>query len=69
MRWQEGSNCDKIKFHTHWVGDTQIGEQLIPKKILQCCEASGPYIRLPNLEIQQKDWESLGHLTFKDSEI
>ena len=42
---------------------------MIPKKFLQCCEASRPFIRLPNLEIQQKDWESLGHLTFKDSNL
>ena len=42
---------------------------IIPNKFLRCWVGSKPRIRLPNLGIQQRDWESPGNLTLKDSGI
>jgi len=45
------------------------GRIITPKKILHCCKSSRPHNRLPNLGIQQRDWESPGNLTLKVSRI
>ena len=44
-------------------------KMIIPKKFSNCCKGSRPDIRLLSLEILQRDWESTGNLTLKDSEI
>ena len=36
---------------------------------MHCCESSGSHNKLPNLWIQQRDWESPGNLTLKFSRI
>ena len=40
-------------------------ENNIPKKFSLCYDSSRSQIRLPNLEIWQSHWGSLGHLTLK----
>ena len=39
------------------------------KEFSRCCEGPRPQKRLPNLEIQQRDWKSPGNLTMKVSRI
>ena len=43
--------------------------KIIPKKFSHCCEVSRPQNRLPNLGIQQRDWEFPQNLTLKVSRI
>ena len=42
---------------------------IIPKKFSHCGESSGAHNRLPNLGIQQKDWEPAWNLTLKVNRI
>ena len=40
---------------------------IVPKKFSHCCKSSRSHNRLPNLGIQQREWESPGNLTLKVS--
>ena len=42
---------------------------IITNKFTYCCKHSWPHIRFPNLGISQRDLESQGNLTLKDSGI
>ena len=50
-------------------GQSTNWRTIIPNKFSHCCKSSRPHNRLPNLRIQQKDWESSGNLTLKVSGI
>ena len=68
VRWQEGCNHNKIKFHTV-RGVTHKLENNNTKKFSHCCEGSEPHVRLPSLGIWQRVWEFPGNLTLKTSGI
>ena len=66
VRWQEGCNHNKTKFHTSW-GVTHKLENNNTKEVLHCYESSEPHVRLPSLGIWQRVWECPGNLTLKTS--
>ena len=59
LQWdgRRGTNHEKMKTHTLQVGNPQTGEKHQRRRI--------PHIRLPSLEIQQRDQESPRDLTLK----
>ena len=46
-------------------GQSTNWRTIIPKKFSHCFESSRPHSRLPNLGIQQRDWEFPGNFTLK----
>ena len=50
MRLQEGHNHDKIKSHTHQVGDPQTGEQKYQRNSCAVVKVLGPTLDFPTCE-------------------
>ena len=63
---QTRSHNEMVGWHNHDKNQSPylLGEwctvwrTIIPKKFLHYCEGSEPHVRLPNLGIWQRDWES-----------
>ena len=53
----------------YWPGGQPTNCRAVIPKISHYCKGSRPHIRLFNLEVQQRNWESPGNLTWKGSGI